>query len=66
MNEKTNGRINISDNNSSLHFLYLTEDDESNYTCSVEYCNTTKSDSVELNDFDCKFSYKASLSYIAT
>ena len=40
---------------SNLQFLYLSEDDESVYTCIVKILDTSTFKSVELKNFTCKF-----------
>lgn len=57
-----NDRINIFQNSSiihssTLHFSYLSESDENNYTCiaTILSTNTSGSDNYELNNFTCKF-----------
>lgn len=58
VNETSNDRIKIVQKNSThtmastLQFLYLSEDDESNYTCSAMIHDSNNSESIELNNFD--------------
>ena len=39
---------------SILQFLYLSENDESVYSCKATVCNSSNSKSVELKKFNCK------------
>ena len=58
VNETCNGtgRIKICQNDSThtsiLKFLYLSEDDESNYTCSATIHDSSNSELIELSNFD--------------
>ena len=59
--DMNNSRINISPTDSIgnnyisvLQFSYLSEDDENEYICTVTILNTSTSESVELNSFNCK------------
>ena len=59
--EMNNSRISISPTDSNgnsytsfLKFSYLSEDDESEYTCRVTILDTNTSESVGLNSFNCK------------
>lgn len=59
--EMNNSRINISPTDSNgnnytsvLQFSYLGEDDENEYTCTVTILDTSTSESVGLNSFNCK------------
>ena len=55
VNETNNGRIsfkNDSTHTSILQFSYLSEDDESNYTCSVMIHDSSNSKVIELSNFD--------------
>lgn len=47
--------VNILFYTSHLQFLYLSEDDESTYTCTVTIRNVSTSVSVELKNFNRKF-----------
>ena len=55
--ETSDGRIIIRIFNDSIHtsilqFLYLSEDDESGYTCNASIRDTGNSESITLNNFD--------------
>ena len=56
VNETNNGRIRIFRNDSThtsiLQFSYLSEDDESNYTCSATILDSNNSELIELSNFD--------------
>ena len=54
--ETSDGRIRIFDDNnvhtSALQFLYLSENDESDYTCNATIRDTGNSKTIKLNNFD--------------
>ena len=53
--ETSDGRISIKNDSiriSILQFLYLSEDDESDYTCNATIRDTSNSNSIKLNNFD--------------
>ena len=56
VNETNNSRIKIFRNDSThtsiLQFLYLSEDDENNYTCSATIHDSSNSELIELSNFD--------------
>ena len=55
VNETNNGRIsfqNDSTHTSILQFSYLSEDDESNYTCSATILDSNNSKLIELSNFN--------------